>query len=96
MIGMSNINMIIPLTVPSGFSFHSLTKKPASRERLFGALAADGIPVALLILAVFPLFITDPGVQESINQVDHEIDPHHHGGEKQVDSLDRRVVSALE
>ena len=42
------------------------------------------------------LFILNPGVQESINQVDDEIDPHHPGGEKQVDSLDRRVVSALD
>ena len=76
--------MIIPLTVPSGFSLTSLVKKSASRERLFGALAADGIPVALLILAVFPLFITDPGVQESINQVDHEIDPHNRRGENRL------------
>ena len=31
-----------------------------------------------------------------INQVDEEIDPHHPGGEKQVDSGNHRVVSVIE
>ena len=40
--------------------------------------------------------IPHPRVQIRINQVDQEIDPHHPGGEKQVDSGDHRVVSLIE
>ncbi len=38
------------------------------------------------------LFIPHSGIQISIKQVDEEIDPHHHGGEKHVDAGDHRVV----
>ena len=35
-------------------------------------------------------------VQIGVNQVDHEIEQHHPGGEKEVDSGDQRVVSVIE
>ncbi len=35
-------------------------------------------------------------VQIGVNQVDEEIDQHHPGGKKEVDSGDHRVVSVLE
>ena len=41
-------------------------------------------------------FIPDPRVQIGINQVDEEIEQHHPGGEKQIDSGDHWVVSLIE
>jgi hypothetical protein len=51
------INMIILLILPSGFSLTSLIKKSASRERLFGAISTDRIPVASLMFPVSPLYL---------------------------------------
>ena len=42
------------------------------------------------------LFIPDSRIQIGINQVNQEIDPHHRGGEKEVDSGDHRVVPVIE
>ena len=42
------------------------------------------------------LFIPDSRVQIGVNQVDEEIEQHHPGGEKQVDSGNHRVVPVLE
>ena len=45
---------------------------------------------------LYDLFIPDPGVQIGIHQIDEEIDPHHHSGEKHVDAGDDRVVLVRE
>ena len=40
--------------------------------------------------------MSDPRVQIGVNQVDEEIEQHHPGGEKEVDSGDHRIVSLIE
>ena len=75
----------------AGFSCHSDEENPGASPAMFSLMKKSANRPRRL-----DSLIPYSRIQIGINQVDEEIEQHHPGGEKQVGSLDHRVVTALQ